>query len=300
MKTISIVVPVYNGELYIEEFLDSIVRQTYRPLEVLIRDDASKDNSVHICEKWKENNESDDLEVRIFKNESRRGLPMNVSLLLRDAKGSLILLADQDDVWNEKKVEVQAMYMMEHPDCAICCSDRSVTDESLKVYIPSEFTYRGYKKNSLRFADVIKHRGCYAANTMMVRNFGTDVFDIPAGVVCHDYFLSVLASTKGSVDYIFQPLLLYRIHGNNLSTNFKAEVSKNIFQLFMRRYQSYYLGRDAKNNDGLIIERELQQRFGLRLNDYENCVLNTSKRTVIDILDATIDDYKQKRIGAWL
>ena len=50
----SILVPVFNGSKYIKEFLDSVLLQTYRPLELLIADDCSKDRSFLLCKEWAE------------------------------------------------------------------------------------------------------------------------------------------------------------------------------------------------------------------------------------------------------
>ena len=56
-ETISVIVPVYNGEKYLDRCISSIVNQTYKHLEIIIVDDGSTDNSGYICEKWKEKDE---------------------------------------------------------------------------------------------------------------------------------------------------------------------------------------------------------------------------------------------------
>ena len=65
MKKISIIIPVYNAEKYIEKCLYSIKRQTYSNYEIIIVDDGSKDNSLKICKKFKNENESIILKICI-------------------------------------------------------------------------------------------------------------------------------------------------------------------------------------------------------------------------------------------
>lgn len=69
MKKISIIIPVYNVEKYIEKCLYSIKRQTYSNYEIIIVDDGSKDNSLKICEKFKSENKSIILKILLKKME---------------------------------------------------------------------------------------------------------------------------------------------------------------------------------------------------------------------------------------
>src|SRR5688572_8975683 len=95
---ITVCVPTYNGEAFIGEQLESILQS---PLvgELLISDDGSTDRTLEIVRKI------EDPRIRLLQG-PRHGLTRNVELLLENAKGDFIFLADQDDVWAPTKVEV--------------------------------------------------------------------------------------------------------------------------------------------------------------------------------------------------
>jgi len=103
---ISIVLSTYNGEKYIRKQLDSLLRQTRQPEEVLILDDGSTDNTVHICTDFiKENN----LEGwSITCNEKNIGWAENFHRGFEKASGDIIFPCDQDDIWIEDKIALMA------------------------------------------------------------------------------------------------------------------------------------------------------------------------------------------------
>ena len=91
-KIISVIIPVYNVENYIEKCLNSIVNQTYNNLEIIIIDDGSTDNSIAIAEKIAEN----DKRIRII-SQVNQGVSSARNLGLDNASGEYILFIDSDD-----------------------------------------------------------------------------------------------------------------------------------------------------------------------------------------------------------
>src|SRR3954468_17292479 len=92
MPRISVVVPIYNVEPYLEECLDSIARQTYRDLEVVMVDDGSKDNSPEIAKRWASTDERFRLGTQ--PNAGPAG-PRNNGI--KPAGGELLAFVDSDD-----------------------------------------------------------------------------------------------------------------------------------------------------------------------------------------------------------
>ena len=88
---VSIVVPVYNVELYIEKCLDSVINQTYRNKEIIVINDGSTDGSGDICEIWAKKHQF----TYISKNNEGLGLTRNLGIKV--AKGDYILFVDSDD-----------------------------------------------------------------------------------------------------------------------------------------------------------------------------------------------------------
>src|SRR4051794_25232839 len=92
MPRISVVVPIYNVEPYLEECLDSIARQTYSDLEVVMVDDGSKDNSPEIAERWA----SKDRRFRLV-TQPNGGLGSARNTGIKHAGGELLAFVDSDD-----------------------------------------------------------------------------------------------------------------------------------------------------------------------------------------------------------
>ena len=100
---VSVVLCTYNGEQFIEEQVDSILRQSYSPLELIISDDASSDSTPQLLKRYE-----NDARVIIFYQPVNFGLTSNFGFAASQSKGSLIAFSDQDDVWLENKIEKMA------------------------------------------------------------------------------------------------------------------------------------------------------------------------------------------------
>lgn len=98
MKKISIIIPIYNAEKYIEKCLNSIKKQTYSNYEIIIVDDGSKDNSLNICENFKKKNKSIILKIFTQKNE---GPSSARNKGIANAVGDYIIFVDSDDYLEE-------------------------------------------------------------------------------------------------------------------------------------------------------------------------------------------------------
>ena len=94
MKTISIIVPVYNVELYLEECIESIIAQTYKDVEIILIDDGSTDKSGAICDKIALKDER-----IIVVHKVNGGLSSARNLGIEIAQGKYIIFVDSDDYW---------------------------------------------------------------------------------------------------------------------------------------------------------------------------------------------------------
>ena len=92
---ISIGIPCYNAERYVDYAIRSIIAQSYTNWELLIVDDCSTDNSTEII---REIQKKDD-RIKLFVNESNRGAAYSRNVALREAKGKWVAFLDSDDIW---------------------------------------------------------------------------------------------------------------------------------------------------------------------------------------------------------
>ena len=92
-KTVSIIIPVYNTAQYLDECLESVTKQTYRDIEILLINDGSKDNSLEICNKWAKLDER----IKVFDNENH-GVSYTRNFGIGKSCGKYIAFVDSDDV----------------------------------------------------------------------------------------------------------------------------------------------------------------------------------------------------------
>ena len=113
---ISVIVPVYNVEKYIDECIDSIVNQSYRNLEIVLVNDGSTDSSYEICKKWEEK----DKRIRLL-NQNNQGQGAARDRGVKEAKGDWISFVDADDWIDNRYIEVMMKAIIEEDaDMARC------------------------------------------------------------------------------------------------------------------------------------------------------------------------------------
>lgn len=101
---VSVVVCTYNGQKYLREQLNSILRQTYSADEIIIQEDGYADNTWEIIQEYCENSSN----IKAFHNEEGHGINNNFfSAFKRIKAGNLIAVSDQDDIWDSRKLEKQ-------------------------------------------------------------------------------------------------------------------------------------------------------------------------------------------------
>lgn len=105
---VSVVVPTYNDSKFIKEAISSIVQQTYDNLEIIIVDDFSSDNTIHIIESFK------DKRIKIIRNESNKGAAYSRNIGIKNCTGEYIAFLDGDDIWNLNKIEEQINFMLKN------------------------------------------------------------------------------------------------------------------------------------------------------------------------------------------
>ncbi|MBA3995219.1 MAG: hypothetical protein C0469_17000 [Cyanobacteria bacterium DS2.3.42] len=122
---ISICLPVFNGERFLRQALESIFAQTFVDFELLISDDCSSDNTRQILEEHALSDER----VKYWRNEERLGLFANYNKCMELASAPVIKLFAQDDLWNAQLLEKQHRLLMEKKEVVLVASRREVIDK---------------------------------------------------------------------------------------------------------------------------------------------------------------------------
>jgi glycosyltransferase involved in cell wall biosynthesis len=105
MPKVSVVIPSYNHAKFIGPAIQSVLDQTYQDFEILIRDDASKDNSVDIIRQF------NDKRIKIEVNSNNMGACHTLNSMIKDANGEYIALLNSDDIWLPNKLEIQVDFL---------------------------------------------------------------------------------------------------------------------------------------------------------------------------------------------
>ena len=113
--SISVLMPVYNGEKYLAEAIQSIIAQTYGDFELLVIDDGSTDNSFQIVKEFAQL----DARIRLIHKDENQGLVSALNLGLDLARGEYIARMDADDISLPQRLEKQVTYMQAHPEVGV-------------------------------------------------------------------------------------------------------------------------------------------------------------------------------------
>lgn len=193
--------PVYNGEIYIGDAINSILNQTYKNFEFIIIDDASTDRSREIIEEYSKN----DNRIIFIKNENNLKIAKTLNKGIRLAKGKFIARMDADDISLPTRLERQIKYLEKHENVFLVGTGFVEIDEQSKE-IKKYFTIT----NSLLLKIRLGQKNPMCHPSIMFRNTGyTYREDVPH---CEDYELYLRMLSDGKViSNIWTRLLKYRI-----------------------------------------------------------------------------------------
>lgn len=217
-ERLSIAMCTYNGARYLQEQLDSFKSQTRMPDELVVCDDASKDETVEIIEAFAS---EVSFNVRVFANERNLGSTKNFERAISLCKGDIIFLSDQDDVWLPVKLARIEALMTKSPDTAGVITDALIVNESLK---PLGFSFwratkfgRGQQKRAMKgkLGTLVKHfNSSFSGATFAFRTELRDlVLPIPA-YWTHDAWIVLMVAALKKLVVLPEPLNLWRQHEN--------------------------------------------------------------------------------------
>lgn len=212
LKT-SVAMCTYNGEAFVREQLESILRQTQLPDEIVVCDDGSKDRTLEIVQ---EVLAGCPCSVRILQNPENLGFIKNFEKVIREASGDVIFLCDFDDVWFPEKVSTMADAFLKSSHAVLVYSDAELADGDLR---PRGETVFGRRKDRPLTAIPTAHqlgRGLGINGPMIAFRSTLKPFILPlSNQWSQDHWITFIAYAVGEVRWIDRPLLYYRRHAQN-------------------------------------------------------------------------------------
>lgn len=232
-RLVSVILPVYNGEKYLREALESMLHQTYKNLEIIIINDGSKDRTSSIVHEYMQQ----DQRVLMVSRENR-GLVASLNEGIRLAKGEYIARMDADDIAHLDRFEKQVDYLNRHKEIYLLGSNYNlIYEENL-----SEERKKRHEGTHRRSQEPIDPSDCFLSinetmkfihPTIMMRR---ELFDIVGGyrdfkIEDLELYFRVGASGLG-IAKIEEPLLEYRAREDSKSwADTRAEQSKEIMDM---------------------------------------------------------------------
>jgi glycosyltransferase involved in cell wall biosynthesis len=258
MTTISIAMATYNGARFIREQLDSLAAQTVLPVELIVADDGSTDDTLAIVEEFAK---TALFHVQIVRNETRLGYRTNFMKCAALCTGDLIAFCDQDDIWFSQKLERQLNHFAD-PMVYLSCHNVKLIDHQGRDLGRDLPQFR----SSLPFSywSVSPFAYCQGFTQVFRRQLlsffhlwdSSIDHNIIAEPMAHDEWYFFLALVIGSVKYDPEPLALYRQHDANSSgpqLETKNAVAKILHKTFLDRRPEYEAFRTAAANRAQIL-----------------------------------------------
>lgn len=212
---ISVLLPVYNCELYIKEAIDSILNQTFSDFELLIIDDASTDKTLEIIKSFT------DSRIVIKEKPKNLGYTDSLNYGLTIAKGEYIARMDGDDYSFPNRFEKQVTYLDSHPEAVLCGANYAIIDSEITTQLPQnndEIQIQFIRNNCIAHPVVMLRNSVLKAN-----NICYDVNKEPA----EDFDLWVRLLNYGKLHNLPEVLLKYRVHQKQVS-NLQSEKQRNV------------------------------------------------------------------------
>ncbi len=276
MSKVSIILPVYNGEKYLAEAIESILDQTFQDFELLIINDCSPDNSEIVISKFT------DKRIKYVKSEVNRGLAETLNNGIRLAKGAYIARMDQDDISDARRLELQVEALDGDKELGLCGTAIRLFGGTNPHVVKNPESHESIFTNLL-FYNCMAHPSVMFRKDLFIQN--KLLYD-KSYDWAEDFELWCRAKYLVKCLNINFPLLNYRINETSMTASSESRVHRTIARINNRNLED--LGLHV-SEDQLI----LHMKIGHFMIDSKNVL---EVHSVEDHLIAIIKQNEQIRI----
>jgi glycosyltransferase involved in cell wall biosynthesis len=208
---VSVVMPVYNGERFLAEAVESVLGQTYADFELVAVDDASTDASGRILDGYREPR------VRVLRNSRNLGGAGSANRGIAEARGVYVARLDQDDVSLPERLAKQVAFLERHPDVALVGTWAQLIDGEGRPIGERRFATGSdeLRDTLLRFCALVHSSVMFRrAPVVAAGGYGTGAL----GRHCRDYELWLRLSETMRLANLPEVLVKYRVHPEQMSS----------------------------------------------------------------------------------
>lgn len=233
LPLVSVVIPCYNHEKYVEECILSVVNQSYKNIQLIVIDDGSKDRSVEIIERLQAKYQF------VFEAQNNIGLSSTLNkAITKYSKGKYISIVASDDFWHIDKIKHQVAYYEQNPHYGLIFSNAYLVNSDSEVL--GAFDEHRFK-HECTFEDLILDKSGIPALTAMVKKevyLEVGLFDETLIIEDWDMWLRITDVYK--VGYLKMNTAYYRTHDTNISskTELMMDDRLKIIKKWRRKYSS--------------------------------------------------------------
>lgn len=227
MPVVSVVMPAYNAEKYIEASICSVLTQTFSDFELLVVDDCSKDRTAEIIKSFA----AEDERIVFLQNASNSGVAKTRNYAISQARGKWVAFLDSDDLWRADKLEKQLALCSAQPDGVLFYTASAFIDQDGVPYsyiMPAELMadYR-----------LLLHKNLLSCSSVMVRTDVLRRYPMANDGMHEDYatWLQILRETDFAYG-VNEPLLIYRLHSQSKSAS-RVKSARMLYRTY--RYVGY-------------------------------------------------------------
>lgn len=223
---VSIIIPVYNGEKYLKETIESCVKQNYENIEIVIIDDCSNDNSENIALSFKNS------KIRFSRNKSNLGINKTVNNGIKSSEGDYVLGLGQDDILPYDHI-TNMINEFDDETAFIYCNSTIIDSYGEEKYVTYDDVKQAEVTRNIKFylskSNIISSTGLIINKKKFMEVGGFD----PKLKNYGEWLLWVKLLTKGGCKYSTSSKVYYRKHETNITNSFsKDSVKKELNEYF--------------------------------------------------------------------
>jgi glycosyltransferase involved in cell wall biosynthesis len=212
LPTASVVLPNYNHGRYVGAALHGILSQTVSPLEVIVIDDASDDDSVQVIRRIADR----DPRIRFYENDRNRGVVDSLNRGAELARGEFVYFTSSDDRILPRFLETSLQLLAEHPQARVCCCDQCFIDDQTEELYPKhvpisrDAEFIGPSEVAERLRRLNDQIG--SSGTLLHRETLAGLGSFSSDLRWHsDWFATLVIAFRHGVCYIPEPLSAFRL-----------------------------------------------------------------------------------------
>lgn len=208
---VSVVIPLYNTEKYIEVALESIINQTYKNIEIVVSNDGSTDKSIDLVRKYK------DKRIKIVNSKKNYGISSALNKGVLASKGKYIAIMDSDDWSYPDRISKQVQLMENNPNVVLSSGDMDMCDGDLQFKSTRRYplTNSEIRKVLLKYDPIVHAASIWRRDAMLK----TNLYPLYVKNTCHDYCVIFEISKYGDFQNIPESLIKCRIRDDSITGN---------------------------------------------------------------------------------